>query len=347
MESESWFLIFSLILLMFGSGYFSATETAFILVNRIRIKTMADNGDKRARHALYVIEHFDKALITLLVGNNIMNIGIASLGTLLVTRLWGAGAVAWSTFVITAVVFLACETIPKNFGSQRPETVALLLAASLHIVIILLTPLSAVFKTFADLFSRLLNGDNAPAITEDELHHIIESAADSGRMEKDRRLLLHSAVDFRDITAGEIATPLSRVVGIKAGTKPAEILDIIRNNKFTRLPVYRETPDKPDTIIGILSIRSFIKNYLSLGDAVSPAELMDKPHFVSPGKRIDELAREMSAKRIHMAVVKEKGTAGRDGSAAGIVTMEDILEELVGEIRDEDDDAAAAKEGQP
>jgi CBS domain containing-hemolysin-like protein len=337
MDSESWLLVFFLILLMFGSGYFSAIETAFVLVNRIRIKTMAENGDKRAGHALYVIEHFDKAHITLLVGDNIMNIGIASLGTLLVTRLWGSGALAWSTFVITAVVFLACETIPKNFGSQRPETVVLSLAASLHIVIVLLTPLSLVFKSLADLFSRLLSGDKVPAITEDELYHIIESAADSGRMEKDRRLLLHSAVGFNDITAGEIATPLAQVVGIEAGAGLAQILEVIKNNKFTRLPVYRETPAN---IVGILSIRNYIKSYLRLGEKTSLAEVTGRPHFVPKQKRIDELAREMSAKRIHIAVVREKG------SAAGIITMEDILEELVGEIRDEDDVAAGtAKEG--
>ncbi|NLT57549.1 MAG: HlyC/CorC family transporter [Clostridiales bacterium] len=330
MDSDSWLLFISLIALILASGYFAAAEMAFASSNTIRIKSRAEGGDRRAKRTLYVLSHFDRALSTLLVGNNVMHIGIASIATLLVTRLWGVGFVAYATVVTTVVVFLLSEMIPKSFAADKPETVALLLANSLCFLMWLLRPVTAVFDGIGNLFSKVLGGSDAPSVTEEELYDIIETIAEEGALEESRSRLICSALEFDEITAQEILTARVAIVGIEADMSHGEVLEIIRKHKFSRLPVYVDTVDN---IVGVLNVRRFLKNFLSRGEATPLAELMDKPHFVPRKRPIDELLSEMSAKRLHMAVVTDDY-----GGTMGIVTVEDILEELVGEIWDEDDE---------
>lgn len=330
MESDSWILFIVLLILLVGSAYFSAAETAFAASSGIRIKSKAENGDKRAKNALYILENFDKALSALLIGNNIMNIGVASITTLIVTKLWGAGYVVWSTIVVTIVVFLLSEMFPKSFANDKPEVVAMLLAGSVRVVMKVLTPVSFFFNSIGKVFTRILGADKSPTVTEDELYDIIESIKEEGIIEEGRGKLIYSALEFDDITAQEILTSRVSVIGIESSMDCQTILNIIKSNKISRLPVYKETLDD---IIGTINIRQYIKGYLKEGDSVSITEMMSEPYFVPKKKSIDDLFREMSEKRIHMAVVTDDY-----GGTMGIVTMEDILEELVGEIWDEDDD---------
>ncbi len=329
MDSDSLLLYCGLLALILGGGYFACAETAFASSNNIRIKNRAEKGDQRAKDALYVLDHFDKALSTLLVGNNIMHIGTASLATLLVTRLWGAGAVVYSTIVTTMVVFFISEMLPKSFAREYPETTALFLAGSLRFLMKILSPVTLVFSWLGNWVSKFFAKAQSPSVTEDELYDIIESIADNGKMQAAESKLIFSALRFDDITAQEILTSRVSVVGVEVESTYSEILDTIKNNKFSRLPVYRETLDD---ILGILNIRRFVKSYLQNGESVPVTELMDEPYFVHKKKRIDDLLDEMSAQRLHMAVVRDDF-----GGTMGIVTVEDILEELVGEIWDETD----------
>ncbi|MDL2235645.1 hemolysin family protein [Christensenellaceae bacterium OttesenSCG-928-L17] len=330
MDGDSWLLYCTLLFTLLGGGYFAAAETAFASSNVIRIKSRAEKGDSRAKRVLFVLDHFDKALSTLLIGNNIMHISTASIATVLATRLWGTGAVAYSTLATTAVVFLLAEMLPKSFASDHPEKTALVLAGSLRSLMWLLTPVSFVFTRLGRFFSRLIVKEEAPSVTEDELYDIIETITEDGGMEESSGKLLYSALKFDDITVQEVLTARVAIVGIEASMTTDEILSIIKSQKYSRLPVYCETLDD---IQGVLNVRRYIKAYMQRGAEVSLAALMDAPYFVPKKKRIDDLLREMSAQRVHMAVVRDDY-----GGTMGIVTSEDILEELVGEIWDETDE---------
>ncbi|MBQ3077687.1 MAG: HlyC/CorC family transporter [Clostridia bacterium] len=332
-------ILASVLGLMLCACYFAASETALASSNRIRIRTMAEEGNKRAKRAAYLLDHFDDTLSTLLVGNNITHIACASLTTLLVTRVWGSGAVAVSTVVLAIVVFFAAEMLPKSYARSRPEKLAMTIAPSLHFLGKLLKPISFVFSAISKGFTRLIGVPDTPSVTEDELYDIIESIGEESGMEEEAASLIHSALEFDDITVQEILTPRNRMVALELGDSYEEILEVIKNGKHSRLPVYDKTPD---SIVGILGIRRFLKSYLSNGDTVPLPELLDPPYFLPRKRRIDDALSEMSAGRQHIAVVRDDF-----GGTMGIVTVEDILEELVGEIWDEDDEAPPAPKEPP
>lgn len=329
MDTDSWSLFVLLIALILGGGYFAASETAFASVNPMRIKHRAEEGERRARHAQYVLDHFNKALSTLLIGNNVMHIGTAAIATFLVTKLWGEGYTGYSTIVTTVVVFLVSEMIPKQFAKDRPEQTALFFAPSLYWLMRLLTPVSAIFDALSAFVTKFLKVKQEPVITEDELIEMIDSLAETEEDGQQRSELLHSALKFDDAIVYDVMTPLCDVVGIRSNMKPEDALTVIRGTKFSRLPVYQGTMNN---IVGVLDVRNYIKAYLSQGDKLSIRKLMRKTMMVEDSKRLDELFNEMTQSRTHMCVVKNSG-----GEVAGIVTMEDILEQLVGEIYDEDD----------
>ena len=325
-------ILFALLLfLIIGGGYFAASETAFASVNALRIRQRAENGEGRAKRALYILDHFNKALSTLLIGNNIMHIGTASIATYLVTKLWGEGYTAYSTIVTTVVVFLVSEMIPKQFAKDKPETMALLFAPSLYWLMLLLTPVSVLFDTLSAGISKLLPARQEPTVTEDELAYLIDTLAESESEPEGKRrsALLRSALDFDTRTVREVMTPLDQVVGIELTMNGEQVRDIIRNNKHSRLPVYLGTPDN---IVGILDIRTYIREYLTNGRKTRLHQLTRKTVRVPDSKLIDDLLDEMTQSRTHMCAVADDA-----GRVVGIITVEDILEELVGEIMDEDD----------
>lgn len=317
---------------MLVACYFATAETALASANRIRIKSLADDGNRRAQKTVALLDDFDRALTTLLVGTNIVHIACASLTTLFVKRLWGAGAVAVSTVVLAIVVFFAAEMLPKSFARAYPEEAALALAPSLRTLMTLLSPITVLFSGISKFVTRLFGVPDAPTVTEDELYDIIESIGEEGGIEEEASRLIHSALEFDDITVQQVLTPRNRMVTVALDDSCEEILSVIRESRHSRLPVYDKTPDN---IVGILGIRRYLKAYLAQGENVSLAELMDPPYFLPRKRRIDDALSEMSGRKQHIAVVRDDF-----GGVLGIVTVEDILEELVGEIWDEDDDPA-------
>jgi len=333
MDADSWLLFALLILLIIGGGYFAAAETAFASVNPIHIKQRVENGERRAKRAQYVLDHFNKALSTLLIGNNIMHIGTASLATFLVTKLWGEGYTAYSTIVVTIIVFFVSEMIPKQFAKDCPEATALVFAPSLSLLMKLLTPVSAFFDGLSIFVSKFFNVAPEPVITEDELIEAIDSLADNEESTPERQELLHSALKFDNAIVYDIMTPLDQVECVEIGMKPEEVLEIARATKYSRLPVYKSTREN---LVGLLNIRNYIKAHLESAGNVTVWEQMHSAMTTDDNKLIDELFDEMNQARRHMCFVTNSKK-----EHIGIVTMEDILEQLVGEIYDEADEVPA------
>ena len=329
MDSDSWILFALLIGFILGGGYFAAAETSFASLNPMRIRHRAEEGEKRAVHAEFILEHFNNALSTLLIGNNIMHISTASLSTYIVTKTWGEGYTGITTIITTVVVFFAAEMIPKEFAKDKPETVALLFAPSLHLLMKIIAPVAAIFDALASWVCSFFKIEQTPTVTEDELIEIIDTLGESEEGDPDRSRLLHSAIAFDGKTAGQIMTPIEDVTSIDVSSRREDILPLISSVKYSRIPVYNRTKDN---IIGLIDVRRCIKSYLAGDKQLSVRKLMRKTMAVSFDKPIDDLLDDMSQTRNHLCVV-----VNDKNRALGIVTMEDILEELVGDILDERD----------
>ncbi len=322
-----WILIAFLLAM---AAYFAIAETAFSSVSKLRIKAGVDRGDKRAVKAMKVLDHFDSAITTLLIGTNIVHLAAASYVTVLVTHRWGISVVAWSTVITTIVVFFVGEMLPKCIGKKYSERFALATAGSLCFFMTIFSPVARVLTAFGNFFARLTKGDPEVTVTEDELYDIIENLKDEGELGEDRSELVHSALMFGDVTVESILTARVDLDAVDVNAPTDEVLETVRHVKHSRLPVYRGSIDN---IIGILQIRKYIKAYLREGPSVRIEPLMDEAFFVHQSTNIDELLPEMSRKKLNIAVVTDNY-----GGTLGIVTIEDMLEELVGEIWDEDDD---------
>ncbi len=328
MDSSGSLIYLLLVVLALAGAYFAAAETAYSSMNKIRIRNHAENGMPNARRAIRIADDFDKALITMLIGTNITHIAFASLTTLLATRLWGPGSVPAMTVGATVFVFLFVEMLPKSYAGEHSEKLALGFAGSMAFLMKLLSPLSFFFKGVSDLASRLFGADDMPTVTEEELHDIIDTMEEEGGFEPDKSELVQSALDFGDTTVQDVFTPRVDMAALDIESTPAEILDMIKTEKYSRIPVYRDTIDD---IVGILQTRKYLKAYLKNHDVRLP-ELLSPVHFVHKKTNIHELLDEMSRQKTHMCVITDDY-----GGTMGIVTVEDILEELVGEIWDEDD----------
>ena len=296
--------IFAFIL---GGGYFAATEIALASVNRIRMMSYADDGNRRAKRVLYILDHFDKALTTLLIGNNIMHISCASIATLMATKLWGVGYVTLTTIVTTIVVFLVAEMIPKRFAKANSEKFSLAVAGSLLFFMKVLGPLAFIFSA------------------------IIESIPEESDIDEEKAELMQSALEFSDTFVREVLTPWDKVVKLRLDMSGDEAMAVIRDDIHSRLPVV----DAEGNPVGMVQIRKFLRTRYK-NASVSVKDIMDDIHFVNDDIAIDDLLTAMSNDKTHFSVVLDK-----DGKTIGIVTIEDILEELVGEIYDEDDKEAA------
>ena len=329
MDGDSRLPFILAILLLFCAAYFAVAETAFASASRNKIKTAADRGDSRAETALYVLDHFDRAISTLLIGTNIVHIAAASLVTVAVTRLWGLNAVSISTIVTTIVVFFAGEMLPKSIAKKYPERLCKATAPSLRFFMLLFWPVSSLLTLIGRGAAALTKGDPEISVTEDELYDIIEDMTEEGSLDEEQGDLISSALQFGEVTVESILTPRVDLEAIDIEDSLEEILSQVKSQNHSRLPVYEKSVDN---IIGILQIRRFIKAYLREGQALDLRALLDEPFFIHQSTNIDELLPLMSKNRANMAVVTDNY-----GGTLGIVTVEDILEELVGEIWDEDD----------
>ncbi|MGE4352987.1 MAG: hemolysin family protein [Oscillospiraceae bacterium] len=330
MEEDSLLSWLIILLLIFAAAYFAVAETAFASVSRIKIKTLLDKGDRRAHKAMAVLDNFDRAITTILIGTNVTHLAVASMVTVIVTRKYGLSFVALSTVITTIVVFFAAEMLPKSIGKKYSERFALATAGSLGFLIHLLSPISAFLTLIGSSFAKLTRGDPEISVTEDELYDIIENMKEDGELPAEKGELVHSALMFADITVESVLTSRVDVAAINVEDSQEEILAKIKEEKHSRLPVYR---DSIDNIIGILQIRKYIKAYLREGPSLNIVPLLDEAYFVHQSTNIDELLPAMSRHKMNMAIVTDNY-----GGTLGIVTIEDILEELVGEIWDEDDD---------
>ena len=330
MDDGSILSVLIILALLLCADYFAVCETSFASVSRIRLKTAMERGDRQANKAMYVCEHFDKAITTILIGTNIVHLSCASYVTVLVTRRWGISAVTLSTFVTTIVVFFVGEMLPKSIAKKYSLRLALGTASSLVFFMHLLTPVSFALTKIGEFASHLTRGDSEVSVTEDELYDIIESMTDEGNLDSEQGDLVHSALAFGDLTAESILTARVDMETIDVDDPLDEVLDQVKASRHSRIPVYQ---DSVDNIIGVLQIRRFMREYLRKREKTDLRSLLDEPYFVHQSAKIDELLSVMSSKKINMTIVTDSY-----GGTVGIVTVEDILEELVGEIWDEDDE---------
>lgn len=314
-----------ILVLMLCSALFSACETAFSSVNKIRLKSDAMQGNQRAAKALALAASFDRALTAILIGNNLVNILSASLCTILFTKWFGEGSVGISTLAMTLLVLIFGEIMPKNYAKNHAEKMALFFAAPLRALIWILTPLIFLFNQLAKLVSK--KGEE-PSVTEDELKVIVDQIEEEGVLEEQESDLVRSALEFDEISVDEVLVPRVRVTAIPKETSIPEIKQIFLAERYSRLPVYNDTIDD---IIGFITEKDFFGLLESGGTEITPIikNVLRLPEFA----RISEAMKQMQRAKSHIAIVVDQY-----GGTKGIVTLEDIIEELVGEIYDEADE---------
>lgn len=326
-ESNSTIII-ALILLVGGSAFFSATETAFSSVNKIRLKNMANDGDRKAKKALDLAEDYDKLLTTILVGNNLVNIMATALATVLFTRIYQDLGATISTAVMTVVVLIFGEVTPKSIAKETPEKFAMAVSGVVGLLVVLLTPINLLFTLWKMLISHIFHFENDEGMTQEELITIVEEAMNDGDLEEHESDLITAAIEFNDLEVNEILTPRVDVVALDIETSMEGMEEAFRTNSFSRFPIYENTIDN---VIGILHEKDFY--YAFYNDAKDVRAILKPIQYTSSHVKISELLRQLQNSKTHMAVVLDEY-----GGTAGIITMEDILEELVGEIYDEHDE---------
>lgn len=312
------------------SAFFSATETAFSFVNKIRIQHSVDNGNKKAKNALYVIENFDNALTTILICNNIVNLSCSSIATVLCLNLFGDMGSAIATGATTLLVLTFGEVIPKCLAKEHCDAFSLKTAGILRVLMFILKPFVFVFLKLKSLALKIAGGsEDSPSVTENELKYIVESIEEEGVLEESESEMVRSALDFDEKTAEEILTPRVDVTFININDSQEKIKDIIIENRYSRIPVYEETVDH---IVGILHTRDYLES-LADGKAPDLRDIMQTPYFVFRTQQLSKILNAFKRTKIHLAIVTDEY-----GGTLGIVTMEDLLEEIVGEIWDEDEE---------
>lgn len=329
MDGDSIPSIIAIVILIALSAYFSATETAFSTMNRVRLKSLIKSGNKKAGLALRLADNYDKLLSTILVGNNIVNIATASISTLLFVNLYGPYGATISTIVITVVVLIFGEITPKGLAKESPEKFAMFASPFINALVVILTPINFIFTQWKKLLNKLFRSPVGKGMTEEELLTIVEEAEQDGAINEDESELIHSVIDFTDLKVRDIITPRVDIVGVDKNAGRDEIIRAFSSTGFSRLPVYDEDCDH---IIGILNQKDFF-NLVMAGDYAGAAATMKPPLFIPPAAKISGLLKDLQKAKVHMAVVLDEY-----GGTLGIVTMEDILEELVGEIWDEHDE---------
>ena len=322
--------IIGIAVLVIFSAYFSATETAFTSVNRIRIKNLANDGNKKAKEVLELSEKFDKMLSTILVGNNIVNIAMSAIATVLFMELYPVYGATIATVVITVVVLIFGEISPKSLAKESPEKFAMFSAPFLKFFMVLLAPVNWIFGCWKKLLAKLFNADGVNPITEDELLTIVEEAETEGGIDTDQSELIQNAIEFNDLEAWDVLTPRVDIKAIEIDETQDEIAELFLSTGFSRLPVYE---DDLDNIVGVLNQKDF-HNYIKSTDTPT-SEYVKPVIFVAGSMKIAQLLKRLQTVKTHIAIIVDEY-----GGTSGLVTMEDIIEELVGEIYDEHDAAA-------
>lgn len=325
------YTILLMIVFLAVSSFFSMSETVFSSVNIIRLKTSIEEGKKGSKKAMWITDNFDLTLSTILVGNNLANIALATVSVGVFSKIFNDNETLISvmnTFVMTTIILIFGEIVPKSFAKHNAEKLALLISGSLYWIINMLKPITWIFIKIKML---IVKEQNAPmhSVTEDELETIIDTMEEEGSIDEDSAEMLQSVLDLNDKTVYEIMTPRVDMIGIEVNDDIEEIKKVFFEHQFSRIPVFEETRDN---VVGILHERDFFTKLIKK-QKVMIRKLMKKPMFVSKSMKIDTLIETLQRENSHIAIV-----SGEYGGTSGIVTMEDALEELVGEIYDEHDE---------
>lgn len=331
MASDDAIQLLLLVILVILSSFFSSAETALTTVNKIRLQTLAEEGNKRAVTALRVTENSSKMLSAILIGNNLVNNFTASLATALAIRLLGSGSVGAVTGILTLVVLVFGEITPKTIATAESEKLALAYAPVIYALVRIMTPVIYIVNRICRAFLRLLHVDpngSMNTMTEMELRTIVDVSHKDGVIEKSEREMIYNVVDFGDSQARDVMVPRADMVTVSADASHQEICEVFRQEKYTRLPVYKE--DK-DNIIGILNIKDFF--FAPDTSDFKVTDVMYEPYFTYEYKKTSELLMEMQKNSVSVSIVLDEY-----GSSVGMISIEDLLEEIVGEIRDEYDE---------
>lgn len=323
-KNDIWKIVLVLAMMVF-SALFSGTETAYSSVNKLRLKNYESQGNKKAAKALKLANRFDEVLTAVLIGNNIVNIASSSVSTLLFVSIFGSKGAGISTAVITVLVLVFCEVLPKSYAKKNAEKIALALASPLWVLVMILKPCVWVLNRLSSLFSK---GSEAPTVTEDELKYMIDEIEEEGVIEEQESELVKSALEFDETSVEEILIPRVKMIGVDVNSSIDEIKETFTREMYSRLPVYEKSLDD---IIGIITNKAFFKMLIEGGNDIRSI-IQEVPH-IADTKLISDAMRSMQRSKVHLAIVTDQY-----GGTKGMITLEDIIEELVGEIYDEDDE---------
>ena len=309
------------------SGYFSATETAFTSLNRVRMKNLVNAGDERAKKVLELEENYDNLLSTILVGNNLVNIALTSVATLMFVELFPIYGATLSTIVVTIVVLIFGEISPKSLAKESPEKFSMFSAPFIQFLMVLLKPVNWIFAQWKKLLAVMFKSDENRGITEDELLTMVEEAKTEGSIQEEQSELIQNAIEFNDLEAWDVITPRVDIKAIEIDATKKEVAKMFLETGYSRLPVYDGDLDK---ILGVLNQKDF-HNHID-GSKKTISDYVKPVVYVAGSMKAAVLLKKLQKSKSHIAIIVDEY-----GGTAGLVTMEDIIEELVGDIYDEHD----------
>ena len=329
METSDIIQLVIVIILLSASAFFSSAETALMTSNKLKMRNLAENGDKRAAKVLKVTENTDKMLSAILIGNNIVNLTASSISTALTLKIFGSKLVGIATGILTFLILVFGEITPKNVASKNAENMALAYIGVISFLVTLLTPVIFIVNTVAKFVISIFNKncDDNNAVTEEELRAMVEYSHEEGVIENEEKKMIVNVVDFGDTVAGDIMVPRVDMVMVDEKSSYEEILQVFREERYTRIPVYEETPDN---VIGILNVKDFL--LIEDKENFVMKELLREPLYTYEYKKTSALMMDMRKTGANIVIVLDEY-----GITAGLITLEDMLEEIVGEIRDEFD----------
>lgn len=330
MSSGDGIQLLILVLLLLMSAFFSSTETALTTVNKIRVRTLAENGDKQAEYVLKIIEDPSKMLSAILIGNNVVNLYASSLATVLATHIWGNKIVGIATGILTLLILIFGEITPKTVATIQSERIAFRFAKIIYYIMTVLTPVIFVVNQLSFLVLKLLRVDvkaKGESITEDELRTIVEVSHEEGVIESEEKKMINNVFDFGDAVARDVMLPKVNMTFVDVDATYDELMEVFRSEKYTRYPVYEETTDN---VIGIVNIKDLF--LIPKDKEFKLRDYLREPYYTYEFKKTTELMVELRKTMNSVAIVLDEY-----GATAGLITLEDMLEEIVGEIRDEYD----------
>jgi len=323
-----------ILVFVFSSSFLMAAETGMMAASRFKLRHLASSGLKRALLAIKILEHPEKLLGTILIGNNLVQAALSALITAISLEWFGERGILYATFIIAVVTLFFCELVPKSYSSRHPEKVTLWLAWPTYFWLILFTPVVKIVTFFSNAILRLMGAGemaSAPSLSEDELKTIIRMGEEEGVVPKEKRRILHRVLEMSDLFVREVMVPRVKIKAIEVDTSLKDVVAFFKEAGFSRMPVYKDTLDN---IVGVVHVKD-VMNYWDSEKPFSLTQIMRKPFYIPDSAKAERLLEEFRKNRSHIAIIVDEY-----GGIEGLATMEDILEEIVGEIQDEHDEEA-------